>query len=110
MLPLCFTWIFVACVIFCCEHTAETHHTRLAYSITSVTGYDYDDCCPITHTLSSLMPERSSVAKQIDSHFYQAPPMKAVNQPGDNPTDYHCTRAPRLYSDPPLDHLCILRI
>ncbi|MCP9494937.1 MAG: hypothetical protein MSG64_10840 [Pyrinomonadaceae bacterium MAG19_C2-C3] len=109
MLPLCFIWVFVACVVSCSAHDAEAHEIRADLAIESIDGSHDDDLCPVTEATSYTLPERQSSIPQISDEVSSlfAPCVSPTN----NALTLRTQSSIRLSAArPPLERLCILRI
>jgi hypothetical protein len=102
-------WLMVACISLCASHCAEPQETCEALSSDEIDAAHEGDCCPITRTPVSSMPERLTLNLQV-SHAEQAtaPPAAQI-------LDLNCHLSGRIEvpypsSSPPLSQLCVLRI
>src|ERR1044072_2696940 len=70
LLPLCFLWVFISCVIFCTAHGSEAEREDIRWSVDETTFISETDCCPVRVAQLSLLPERRSPVPQIggDQH------------------------------------------
>ena len=102
-------WLMVACVSLCSSHCIEQEEEASA----PLSREEFDiahevDCCPITSTPVSLMPERQSLSlvTNADQAITAAAPQLF------NLKSVHSSRVevPYTSSGPPLSQLCVLRI
>lgn len=112
LLPICFAWVFVACVSICSTLEAEAHGESYTYhAAENLVGENGDEHCPITEATTYAPPERliSVPVPQVsdDVHKSFSPFASLLND------------APCLKVRPPiplaafaltLERLCILRI
>jgi hypothetical protein len=112
VLPGFFLWAFAGCVSLCSIHSAETQKTHLDVSSSGIErSHDTDtDCCPITATPATALPERLLIASQVcgDHHVSIA----LAQELSSHLAGGH-VRSARLApstSDPPFERLSILRI
>lgn len=107
-LPLCFVWVFVACVSLCSLHGAGEHNTPSVLSQVADSSHE-SNCCPIREATSWVLPERQSSNPQAGGD------VQAASVPLVLPTGYAPYSNARMLiqpstSDPPLERLCALRI
>lgn len=108
LLPLCFIWVFVVCVVSCSDHDLEAHEIRADLAIENIDG-SHDDLCPITEAPSYGLPERQSSIPQISDEASSlfAPCVSPTN----NALTLKTQSSIRLSTAaPPFERLCILRI
>jgi hypothetical protein len=112
MLPGFFLWAFAGCVSLCSIHSAETQKTHLAIPSSGIErSHDTDtDCCPITATPATALPERLLIGSQVcgDHHVSIALAHELSNQFAGGHV-HNVSLAPST-SDPPFERLSILRI
>lgn len=108
VLPLCFAWTFVACVTLCSEHISNAQDAH-AGGAAEMRGLDESDCCPITASATSLLPERITPIKQLCVD-QQATAALSAHRLSEASCDNRCALIPSSSSDPPLMRLCVLRI
>src|SRR4030095_17247295 len=57
LLPVSFLWVFVGCVSICTEHSIRQNNCEtVAFQRDEICNEK--GCCPITPTLSSILPDR----------------------------------------------------
>src|ERR1044071_6122005 len=108
-LPLSFVWAFAACVTLCSENRVVDRAAHAIGPMAEMYGCDEADCCPITGTPVSLLPERFSPRGQVSSSQPVLPPMSA-QLPRDLVYTDTYTRIPAQSSGPPSTRLRVLRI
>lgn len=107
-LPMCSAWLFIACVSLCSTHSVESQTHRTPTLLNSVCFGQDPDCCPITTTLPSVLPERRVVTFLVNNHL-------AVVVPRAEPTretliNIGYTSISVSGADPPFERLPSLRI
>jgi hypothetical protein len=109
LLPACFVWLFVACVVMCSEHAARTHEPHVAGPPAETECLDESWCCPMTGTPASLQPERSPSIPRVTGDHH-ALSLIAVQQVSDGMCFYG--RSQEGSPPPGLSpvRLCVLRI
>ena len=110
VLPGFFLWAFAGCVSLCSLHSAEVQKTHPPSSGIQ-SSHDTDtDCCPITATPATALPERPLIASQVcgDHHVHFALAHELSNQLASNQVQR--VRLAPSTSDPPFERLSILRI
>jgi hypothetical protein len=108
-LPLCFAWTFVACVTLCSEHIRNAQDAHATGSAAEMRGLDESDCCPITTSATSLLPERITPIKQLGAD-QQATAARSMQCLIEASRGNGYARLPASSSDPPLMRLGVLRI
>jgi hypothetical protein len=108
-LPLCFAWTFVACVTLCSEHISNLQDAHATGSAAEMRGLDEADCCPITTSATSLLPERITPIKQLGAD-QQATAARSAQRLSEASCDNRYALLSSSSSDPPLMRRCVLRI
>jgi hypothetical protein len=109
LLPVCFVWVFVACVIICTAHAAE-EQSQYGVCSASETELSQDtQCCPISVSQVSLLACRRSPILQVGGEHCSVGALPAKLLPGDWLAYTRPTALP-LLADWPLKRLRALRI
>ena len=104
-LPVCFLWLFAACVLSCSDDGAETQQY---YSVSVETpDATASDSCPIADAPDATIPERAIFDLQI------LPVVRYLTFPAES-SSFVVARITRRgkppFTDPPLKRLPVLRI
>jgi hypothetical protein len=111
LLPLCFTWGFVACMYFCSDIGARTD-ARHAYSEAKhLEASPHGDYCPIPARVASLPSERQSLPNARQNDGEARAPFAVVPLSTTYNAHFAWQRSvPLSTSDPPLEWFCVFRI
>jgi hypothetical protein len=108
ILPMCSAWLFIACVSLCSTHRVETQTHCTPTLLNSVCFGQVPDCCPITTTFPSLLPERRVGTFLVNDHRAAVvPPLEPTRATLIN---NGCTSISVSGADPPFERLPSLRI
>jgi hypothetical protein len=111
LLPACFVWTLVACMVICMAHASElqSEQEQIVSSLSEAELLPDTECCPFQASQLSVLPEQRSNILPI-SPDQSVACMRATEQP------LHWLQPARQSSflplppDPPLERLCSLRI
>lgn len=109
-LQLCFVWLFAVCVFNCSSHEElEPACIALASDEISSTHQGESDCCPITATPASVIPDRRLDGPQLNGGqpMMIAPPAPAIALVVPH---HSLTSITPACTGPPFERLCTLRI
>ena len=107
VLSISAVWLMVACMSLCSSHCSEPEMCETLASA-EIDATHETDCCPITTTPVSLMPERLSFSLQVNSDQVIVPPTTQLSSASLPPTLR--IGVPYPSSSPPLSQSCVLRI
>ena len=108
-LPLCFMWLFAVCVANCSTHAeSKTLCTALA-SEPCLSDQHESDCCPVTATPVSALPDRRLPAPQVRA-TQQAVPGSPTQQIAFVVPCHLQTSIMNTCTGPPFEQLFALRI
>ena len=108
VLPLCFLWVVVACMISCSSHETGWREARGSLVALFANGAHESDSCPIVAAPLSAMPENLSQLPHVgELHATLIAPEHSIGQAPSRIAHSPASRPPPL---PPLDRLCTLRI
>src|SRR4030095_7230644 len=106
LLPVCFIWLFIACVTLCSMHVERKLTHAGCLSSTASTGSGEIDCCPFTESLLSVLTPRSILEVTAAEHA----PVALVLGSSYCGVSFHHFLTASGSSDPPLKRLRTLRI
>lgn len=107
VLPLCFVWIFTACVMICGAHAAEESKQHSIWSNSEAEISHEADCCPLTNSQLSVLPDRRSIGLELNHHLplrVPCPWLAKARLLAPHPFPI------RSSTDPPFERLVSLRI
>jgi hypothetical protein len=107
LLPVCFLWVFIACVSLCASDAEEVEHDGggaiLSLGIESTPD---SECCPIIESPKAALSERVSVQS---ASTVSALPLILAPSSGSALAPSHKSNH-HLFADPPFERLLTLRI
>jgi hypothetical protein len=108
-LPICFVWIFVACVMICTAHAAEVQNEHAVCSSPETELLPKADCCPISGSQMSVLPERRAPHPKVSGDHVAlfAPSVGLAFQ---RLRAHNRVLAVPSFPDPPLARSCVLLI
>ncbi len=111
LMPLCFAWVFVACISLCASHGEETHEDTAYGAAASIDDSHGGEQCPIPAVPTYALTGRQSIvpAPQVigDVAASFTPSLSLAGSAFHLPAQQ---LNPPSTSDPPLDRLGVLRI
>jgi hypothetical protein len=107
ILPLCFSWTFVACYWLCSRNCLESEHNRAANQTAALELCDEGDHCSIEQ-LRGAIPRKHSAIDLSTSSSVQT--FITFTQPGDYGNSSTPIHLPLSNADPPRERLCVCRI
>src|SRR5215216_5206319 len=109
LLPVCFVWTFAACVMICTAHASEVLSERAISSFTESEFLSNIDCCPVSTSQLSVLPDRRSPIPQFSGNHPALCSLSTELPQRGIATHTHKSFL-RCFPDLPLDRLCTLRI
>lgn len=109
-MPLCFLWVFMACVSLCPVNDVAGHEVSSALSKITVRGSHESDCCPITEAPTWLIAARQSSTPQASGDVRASSAPSVILQASYAPHSKARLSIQPPGSDPPRGRLGVLRI
>jgi hypothetical protein len=106
LLPVCFLWVFIACVSLCASDAEEVEHDGGAILSLEIESTPDSECCPIIESPKAALLERLSVQS---ASTVSALPITLATLSGNAFAPSHKSNYP-LITDPPFERLLTLRI
>lgn len=108
LLSLWLIGLSVACISICLMHNEDSSEAAGLSESYEVTDAQDEECCPLTQTLVSNLPERLSFVLQISAH--NLPSVITAIQINQELGNHRNNSFWSSSLDPPFERSCVLRI